>query len=185
MQTYEYQGVDAEIEKIFTDTKPAKAPDKKPARKKTVVGKLANFTTRKAKAQAHAVLLRDILVTLMHSIYEQTESGYYWNISEDGRIEKDNKLPWTNSGYSSWGVRRTHAKILQWKMNQAKGGPLYYDPIDTYWYLNTFDYPTVDDALQWVSKLKIDGETWLKMVDEWKEARPKTKPRTAPRTAPR
>lgn len=127
---------------------------------------IARSMGRRVVAAAQAEVMQEILAKLITTAYEETSEGKLWNIGFDGRIDGFN-MPWSSAGYKEWGVKRTHARILQHTMvrNQT---PFIFNEDDTRWYLDLDNYPSEASAFEWLKAFNLTGEMWLDLMDAWK-----------------
>lgn len=147
-----------------------------PPKHNKVLHKVAVNASRKAIAQAHAEVLREILAKFITTVYEVDSRGNPWNVSTYGRIEIP--VPWSRNGATVWGVRRTHAEILRRTLMNSQNSrpPFIFDEIERRWYLAISAYPTRATALQWLDEFNINGDLWNVMYTNWKTSQ-KTRPK--------
>lgn len=135
--------------------------------RQTVLKPVARVMDRKVISAAVAEVMRDKLAQFIDKVYEETSTGAYWNIGEDGRILPPLKPPWTDRGRHEYGVRHTIQRIMQHTMRRVNNGPFVFGS-DTCWYVNLEQYPTADSALNWLERVELDGEMWNVLHDRWK-----------------
>lgn len=128
----------------------------------------------------HSQAQLDIAITaiahLIAKLYTTEADGGLANVdSMTGRILM-RPLPWGESGAARWGLRRWEGQCLRRLMldrvGQRRRLPCLFDynTESRQWHLNTHDYPTGVDALEW---LKRDGprlSEWRTIINDYRSA---------------
>jgi hypothetical protein len=117
--------------------------------------------TRTGAAAATAELLNEAVNKLIGYLYEEDSDGVRANVDVDGRIEIP--CPWGSVGRPLYALRRTEGDTLR-KYVQFLAGQRRPTPLFTFdngrWWLNIFDYPTKDKALQYWRIVAVDASIW-------------------------
>ena len=128
----------------------------------------------------HSQAQLDIAITaiahLIAKLYVTEADAGLANVdSMTGRILM-RPLPWGESGAARWGLRRWEGQCLRRLMldrvGQRRRLPCLFDynTESRQWHLNTHDYPTGVDALEW---LKRDGPRlveWRTIINDYRSA---------------
>ena len=117
--------------------------------------------TRTGAAAATAELLNEAVNKLIGYLYEEDADGVRSNVDVDGRLLIP--APWGSVGRPRYALRRTEGdtlrKYVQFLSSQRRPAPLFtFD--NGRWWLNIFDYPTKDKALQYWRIVAVDASIW-------------------------
>ena len=127
-------------------------------------------------SQAHLDIAITAIAHLIAAIYTHDADGRLANADQrTGRILM-RPLPWGESGAAKWGLRRWEGQCLRRLMLDRVGSrrrlPCLFDYNNEsrQWHINLHDYPTGEDALDW---LKRDGprlSEWRTIVSDYRSA---------------
>jgi len=137
-------------------------------------------TATEISLAGHSQAQLDIAITaiahLLAKLYVTEADGSMANVdSRTGRILM-RPLPWGESGAARWGLRRWEGQCLRRLMldrvGQRRRLPCLFDYNSEarQWHINTHDYPTGADAMEW---LKRDGpklSEWRTIVNDYRSA---------------
>lgn len=117
--------------------------------------------SRTGAAQATAELLNEAVNKLIAMLYQVDSDGVRANVDVDGRIEIP--CPWGSAGRPRYGLRRTEGdtlrKYVQFLAEQRRPTPLFTFDAGRWW-LNVFDYPDREKALQYWRIVAVDASIW-------------------------
>jgi hypothetical protein len=115
-------------------------------------------------AAAQCELAAQEIELFIHFCYQQSDTPYFINLTGGSQIPTGIWTPWGSSGKSH--LRRLERDIVRaWLLSLKKhrgARPLfYYLPEERRWYVDTFRYRILQDALQWLKTYKLTPKTWL------------------------
>lgn len=119
--------------------------------------------TRATLAAAHA---QQELEMFVRFVYMRDPSGRRWlHLLNDGTLAPRVHTPWR--GASSTLTRKEQDRVRAWwkvKLDNRLRPPLRWDHGIKRWHVDLLRYPTVDEALDWLSKHKITPTEWLNLL---------------------
>lgn len=126
-------------------------------------GDWKQLRNRAGSAAAAAEMLNEALCKFIDLLYmEDSDGSGYCNIDPfTYRIEIPS--PWSRLHYASYGLRRTEQGVLSFLIAStasAQGEKSLFIYEGRRWYLNADQYPTMESALEWVDRLRINGKVW-------------------------
>jgi hypothetical protein len=117
-------------------------------------------------AAARCQLANQDIELFVHFCYRQSDNGYFINLAGSSQIPTGVWTPWGSSGKSK--LTRSERDIVRaWLLSlkrQHGPRPLFYYVVDERrWHVDTFRYPTLEEALQWLKEYKITPKVWLQL----------------------
>jgi hypothetical protein len=129
----------------------------------------ARTTPERIDAQALAQLVVELvnqeLELFAHHCYKTNAQGRFLHILADGQLCSGNWCPWGSSGKSQL-TRTQRDTVRRWLLllEQNHLRPVWqYYPKTRRWYVNLHRYPTLDQALVWLSNHQLTAEEWLNL----------------------
>lgn len=135
-----------------------------------LTGAYGNFRTAPERVDAETIaaarcqLANHDIELFIHFCYRQSDTGYFINLAGNSQIPTGVWTPWGSSGKSKLtrGERDiVRAWLLALKRNHGARPLFYYVADERRWHVDTFRYPTLEEALQWLAAYKITPKTWL------------------------
>ena len=132
-----------------------------------ILNTAAQRLTRRGMMAAKAELANNVLLSLVHLLYEPDTDGKIANVdSIGGRVLVP--LPWGRMGCQQWGLRASEGRALRHIMRGRAAvidpAPLLdYDAGARHWHLTLGAYPSVRRALVYLERYPVT-------IDEWRAA---------------
>jgi hypothetical protein len=135
-----------------------------------LTGAYGNFRTVPERVDAETIaaarcqLANQDIELFIHFCYRQSDSGYFINLAGNSQIPTGVWTPWGSSGKSKLtrGERDIlRAWLLTLKRNHGARPLFYYVSGERRWHVDTFRYPTLEEAVRWLADYKITPKTWL------------------------
>lgn len=121
--------------------------------------------SRRGAAQANAELCNEAVNKLIGLAYEPDTDGQPANVDVTGRLLIP--APWGRAGHQHYGLRRREGEALRYYLyrliEQGEPAPLFtYDRRS--WWLNIYDYPSLDRAINYWRKHQMTATSWRACV---------------------
>jgi hypothetical protein len=117
-------------------------------------------------ATARCQLAYQAIELFIHFCYHQSDNGYFINLAGNSQIPTGVWTPWGSSGKSqlTHSERRiVRAWLLMLKRQHGARPLFFYVPEERRWHIDTFRYPTLEEALTWLGEYKLTPKTWLNL----------------------
>ena len=135
-----------------------------------LTGAYGNFRTAPERVDAETIaaarcqLANHDIELFIHFCYRQSDSRHFINLAGGSQIPTGVWTPWGSSGKSQ--LTRSERQIVRgWLMALRRHhGPrplFYYVADERRWHVDTFRYPLLEEALQWLNAYKLTPKQWL------------------------
>ena len=141
----------------------------------------AESLSRLAHARASAELLNEAMAAFIALCYEAFPDGTPANVDQTGAVLIP--TPFSSRNYRRYGLRRTEGDVLRSyalrlaevaAKNEKIPPPLFiFDGAERRWYLNIFDYRSLEDALTWWERFELSANLFAKYAQYIRKKRRK------------
>ena len=135
----------------------------------TLSGAYGNFRTAPELVDAETIaaarcqLAHQTIELFIYFVYQQEETGIFRNLTGNSLIPSGVWTPWGASGKSKL-TRGERTVVRSWLMllKHTRRFPVFfYVAPSRRWAVDTFRYPTLEEALAWLNANRLDAKTWL------------------------
>ena len=130
------------------------------------IAQAADELSKAGDVAARVEVANEAISKLTSILYQRDIDGIYPNLDN---VTKRIIIaaPWGSVGWKRWGMRHWEAGIVrkilmprQANYTQKQRPPLFVYSESRYWYLNLFDYPTLETAQHWLQRSAITVQEW-------------------------
>jgi hypothetical protein len=129
---------------------------------------------RRSPEQMDAEALAKLTVELINQeldlfarfCYRANDHGRFVHLLATGQLKNGIWTPWGSSGKSAL-TRSERDSLRAWlsQMEQFRQRPVWlYNPQNRRWYVDVRRYPTLNDALSWLSQHPLTARDWLNLT---------------------
>jgi hypothetical protein len=105
------------------------------------------------------------LTTFASFVYQRSQNGRLLHVLPDGQLARGVHTPWR--GVSSTLTRSQQDRLRRWLATKAETRlrpPFVWSDSTRRWYVDLHRYPTVEAAIDWLTRHKMSGGEWLNLL---------------------
>lgn len=130
----------------------------------------AEQLSNKARVEGTLAVANEALARLAVALYETVD---YIPVNVDSRTYKILiPVPWGDSGYHTWGLRSTEARVMRWilmaRQKRNRDQALFW--FERYWFLNGNRYQSAAQAIDYLKDNPITMREWDRQLGAFHES---------------